>query len=120
MKFKLMLIIAVSIFCSCNKNKDIIVWKVSFVDTSIIINNGHFMFSSSYIELPSSVSDSTRAIDIFYENNSKSERFIYQSYAYKSLKDFNNTSNKSPIENREFKGKENIYKQLKLNNYETK
>ena len=33
----------------------------------------------------------------------------------KSLQDFNNTNNIRPIEAREFKGKETVYKQLKLN-----
>ena len=115
MRVKLILIIAATILCSCKKGKNVTVWNVSFVDTSITMNDGHYLFSSSYIELPSNVKDSTIAVDIFYENNSKSNVYVYESYAYKSLKDFNNTNNITPIEDRVFQGKENIYKQLNLN-----
>ena len=115
MRVKLILIIAATILCSCKKGKNVTVWNVSFVDTSITMNDGHYLFSSSYIELPSNVKDSTIAVDIFYENNSKSNVYVYESYAYKSLQDFNNTNNIRPIEDREFKGKETVYKQLKLN-----
>tara|TARA_R110000782_G_scaffold151661_2_gene244311 strand:- start:1475 stop:1846 length:372 start_codon:yes stop_codon:yes gene_type:complete len=115
MKRRLTILIIASILCSCNKGKNVTVWNVSFVDTSITMNDGHYLFSSSYIELPSNVTDSTIAVDIFYENNSESNVYVYESYRYKSLQDFNNTNNIRPIEDREFQGKENIYKQLKLN-----
>ena len=115
MRAKLTIILIAAIFCSCKKSNNAIVWKVSFVDTSITMTDGHYLFSSSYIELPSSVKDSTIAVDIFYENNNKSSVYVYESYPYKSVIDFNSTSNITPIEDREFKGKEIVYKQLKLN-----
>jgi len=115
MRAKLTIILIAAMFCSCKKGKNAIVWKVSFVDTSITMNDGHYLFSSSYIELPLSVKDSNIAVDIFYENNSKKDNYVYESYAYKSVKDFNNTNNIRPIEDREFKGKEIVYKQIKLN-----
>ena len=114
MRAQLILIIAAAILCGCKKGKNAIVWKVSFVDASITMNDGHYLFSSSYIELPSSVKDSTIAVDIFYENNNKSSVYVYESYAYKSVIDFNSTSNITPIEDREFKGKEIVYKQIKI------
>ena len=115
MKIRLTILIIASILCSCKKGNNVTVWNISFVDTSITMNDGHYLFSSSYIELPANVTDSTIAVDIFYENNSKKDNHVYESYAYKSIKDFNNTNNIRPIEDREFQGKETVYKQLNLN-----
>jgi len=97
------------LFISCTEKEQpkAIIWKVSYVDTTIKLKDyiystsegscrcGYqaYHFDTEYLEIPTMYKDSSRAVSRFYELYSKSN-LIYEAYPYCEVADWEDLNKK--------------------------
>ena len=97
------------LFTSCTKKKQpkTIIWKVSYVDTTIKLQDyvystfegsckceqQPYHFNTAYLEIPIMYKDSSRAVSRFYELYSNSS-LIYEAYPYCEVADWEDLNKK--------------------------